>query len=162
MGLGVSIGAPPVSEGAPPVSAPVSAPAGGARVPVASAEDREARRAAIRRAVESIVVPGRAICGALMLFGVCMALTGRNPVAVYREMFRGSFGTWFSFQNTLQRAAPLMLTALATALPLRLGLVVLGGEGALVLGGLGAAAVGTHLHAPFTIKLAMMLAGGVV
>ena len=70
-----------------------------------------------------------------------MALTGRNPLAVYREMFRGSFGTWFSFQNTLQRAAPLMLTALATALPLRLGLVVLGGEGAMVLGGLAAAAV---------------------
>src|SRR4051812_13672854 len=162
MGLGVSIGAPPVSEGAPPVSTPVSAPAGGARVPVAAAEDREARRAAIRRAVESIAVPGAAICAALMLFGVFMALTGRNPLAVYREMFRGSFGTWFSFQNTLQRAAPLMLTALATALPLRLGLVVLGGEGALVLGGLGAAAVATHFHTPLSIKAAMLVTGALV
>ena len=71
-----------------------------------------------------------------------MALTGRNPLAVYHEMYRGSFGTGFSFQNTLLRAAPIMLTALATALPLRLGLVVLGGEGAMVLGGLAAAAVG--------------------
>ena len=51
-------------------------------------------------------------------------------------MYRGAFGTWFSFQNTLQRAAPLMLTALCTALPARLGLIVIGGEGALVLGGL--------------------------
>ena len=51
-------------------------------------------------------------------------------------MYRGAFGTWFSFQNTLLRAAPLMLTALCTALPARLGLVVIGGEGALVLGGL--------------------------
>ena len=135
----MSIGAPPVSE---PVAAPgpVSAPVGGAgaRAPAASAEEREARRAAIRRAIESIAVPGAAICAALLLFGIFMALTGRNPLAVYREMFRGSFGTWFSFQNTLQRAAPLMLTALATALPLRLGLVVLGGEGAMVLGGLAA------------------------
>ena len=163
MGVGVSIGAPPVSE---PVAAPgpVSAPVGGAgaRAPAASAEEREARRAAIRRAIESIAVPGAAICAALLLFGVFMALTGRNPLAVYREMFRGSFGTWFSFQNTLQRAAPLMLTALATALPLRLGLVVLGGEGAMVLGGLAAAAVATHFHAPMSIKAAMFVAGALV
>ena len=60
-------------------------------------------------------------------------------------MYRGSFGTWFSFQNTLQRAAPLMLTALCTALPARLGLVVIGGEGALVLGGLRRGGVGLAL-----------------
>src|SRR5262249_56575929 len=105
-------------------------------------------------------VPGAAICAALLLFGVFMALTGRNPLAVYREMFRGSFGTWFSFQNTLQRAAPLMLTALATALPLRLGLVVLGGEGAMVLGGLAAAALAVHLHTPTAIKVGLLVAGG--
>ena len=50
-------------------------------------------------------------------------------------MYRGAFGTWFSLQNTLQRAAPLILTALCTALPAQLGLVIIGGEGALVLGG---------------------------
>src|SRR5450432_4492545 len=77
-------------------------------------------------------------------------------------MYRGSFGTWFSFQNTLQRAAPLMLTALATAIPLRLGLVVLGGEGAMVLGGLAAAAVGIHMHSPFSVKLAMFVTGALV
>jgi ABC-type uncharacterized transport system permease subunit len=162
MGVGVSIGASPaVSE---PVPELVPAPAGGTTEPAAaaSAEEREARRAAIRRAIESIAVPGAAIGAALLLFGVFMALTGRNPLAVYREMFRGSFGTWFSFQNTLQRAAPLMLTALATALPLRLGLVVLGGEGAMVLGGLAAAAVATHFHTPMSIKVAMILAGALV
>ena len=57
---------------------------------------------------------------------------------VYYEMYRGAFGTWFSVQNTLQRAAPLMLTALCVALPARLGLIVIGAEGALVLGGPGA------------------------
>src|SRR6478672_6771791 len=161
MAVGVSIGAPPVSEPVAPPG-PVSAPVGGARVPAAAAEDREARRAAIRRAIESIAVPGAAIGAALVLFGVFMALTGRNPFAVYREMFRGSFGTWFSFQNTLQRAAPLMLTALATALPLRLGLVVLGGEGAMVLGGLAAATVAVHLHTPTSVKVGMLIAGALV
>jgi len=153
-----------VSIGASPVAEPAGeAASSGARAPdTTTGEAAEARRAAIRRAIESIAVPGAAITAALLLFGVFMAVTGRNPLAVYREMFRGSFGTWFSFQNTLQRAAPLMLTALATALPLRLGLVVLGGEGAMVLGGLGAAAVAVHFHTPMSVKISMMLVGALV
>jgi simple sugar transport system permease protein len=151
-----------VSIGASTVPEPVAEPVVGPRAPAATGEDAEARRAAIRRAIESIAVPGAAIVAALVLFGLFMAITGRNPVAVYQEMFRGSFGTWFSFQNTLQRAAPLMLTALATALPLRLGLVVLGGEGAMVLGGLAAAAVAVHLHTPFSVKAGMLVTGALV
>jgi len=159
MGVGVSIGASPVSAPAPE---PAREPTPSVRAPTTVSEEAEARRAALARAVESIAIPGAAIGAALLLFGVFLALTGRNPLAVYHEMFRGSFGTWFSFQNTLQRAAPLMLTALATALPLRLGLVVLGGEGAMVLGGLAAAAVAVHLHTPTSIKVAMLVAGALV
>ena len=55
-------------------------------------------------------------------------------------MYHGAFGTWFSWQNTLTRAAPLMLTALCTALPAQLGLVIIGGEGALLIGALSATA----------------------
>ncbi|HVZ72337.1 MAG TPA: ABC transporter permease [Polyangia bacterium] len=119
-----------------------------------------------RRAVDAIAVPTLSFVAALALFGVFIAFTGRNPAAVYYQMFRGSFGTWFSFQNTLLRAAPLMLTALATALPLRLGLVVLGGEGAMVLGGLAAAAFGyvavEHGHSPTYIKTVMLSSGFIV
>src|SRR5207244_7474073 len=105
-----------------------------------------------------------AFLAALVLFGVFITLTGRSPFAVYYQMYRGSFGTWFSFQNTLLRAAPLMLTALATALPLRLGLVVLGGEGAMVLGGLAAAAasMAASHQGPTGMKIAMLLTGALV
>jgi simple sugar transport system permease protein len=151
MGIGVSIGA----------LSPASGPATAAELAAAAAKV-EARRAARRRSIEAFAVPSGAIIGALILFGVFVALTGRNALAVYHEMYRGSFGTWFSFQNTLQRAAPLMLTALATALPLRLGLVVLGGEGAMVLGGLAAAAVGIHFHSPMSVKVAMFVAGSLM
>ncbi len=119
------------------------------------------RRAAIARSLEAVAIPGAAIAAALVLFGVFIAFTGRSPLGVYAEMLRGSFGTWFSFQNTLQRAAPIMLTALATALPLRLGLVVLGGEGAMVLGGLAAAVAGVHVHGPWSMKVAMFAAGAI-
>src|SRR5450755_4880971 len=150
MGIGVTLGALAPVTGPPPA------------FDAAALAVVEARRAARRKSVEAFAVPSVAIVGALILFGIFVALTGRNPLAVYHEMYRGSFGTWFSFQNTLQRAAPLMLTALATALPLRLGLVVLGGEGAMVLGGLAAAAVGVHLHTPFSIKLGMFVTGSLV
>ncbi|HVR64934.1 MAG TPA: ABC transporter permease [Polyangia bacterium] len=119
---------------------------------------------AVRRTLSALSVPAAAFAAALALFGVFIMLTGHNPFAVYYQMYRGSFGTWFSFQNTLLRAAPLMLTALATALPLRLGLVGLGGEGAMVLGGLAAAAASlpVHGHGPTAVKAAMLIAGALV
>lgn len=84
-----------------------------------------------------------AIVAAMVLFGLFVMAVGVDPLATYALMYKGAFGSWFSWQNTLTRAAPLILTALCTALPAQLGLVVIGGEGALVLGGL--AAVATSL-----------------
>jgi ABC-type uncharacterized transport system permease subunit len=87
-----------------------------------------------------ILLPVGAILAALALFGLFVSFAGASPVEVWVILFKGAFGDWFSWQNTLQRAAPLMLTALCVALPARAGLTIIGGEGALVLGGLGAAA----------------------
>ena len=87
------------------------------------------------------LLPIGALIGALLLFGVFVWLGGVSPTETWLLLFKGAFGDWFSWQNTLTRSAPLMLTALCVALPARAGLVIIGGEGALVLGGLAAAAV---------------------
>ncbi|EWS53046.1 ABC-type uncharacterized transport system, permease component [Methylibium sp. T29] len=92
-------------------------------------------------ALADILLPIGALLAALLLFGVFVWFGGTDPVEVWVLLFKGAFGDWFSWQNTLQRAAPLMLTALCVALPARAGLVIIGGEGALVLGGLAAAAL---------------------
>ena len=97
---------------------------------------------------EDIVLPLLALAGGLLLFGLFVWLAGHDPVQVWTLLFRGAFGDAFSIQNTLQRAAPLMLTALCVALPARAGLTVIGGEGALVLGGLAAAALPYALTPP--------------
>ena len=61
-------------------------------------------------------------------------LAGANPFDVYRrDVRRGASARGSPSRTRLQRAAPLMLTALCTALPARLGLMVIGGEGALAL-----------------------------
>ncbi|MDP4593587.1 MAG: ABC transporter permease, partial [Beijerinckiaceae bacterium] len=59
-------------------------------------------------------------------------------------VYLAGFGTGFSWENTLSRTAPLLLAALCVALPARLGLVVIGGEGAIVLGGVSAGVLGMH------------------
>jgi len=66
---------------------------------------------------EALALPVLAMTGALLLFGVFVWLGGHDPVEVWRLLFVGAFGDSFSWQNTLQRAAPLMLTALCVALP---------------------------------------------
>ncbi len=113
------------------------------------------------RAAEALVVPLGALAAAMVVFGLFMAVLRQNPLEVYALIYQGGFASAFSWQNSLARAAPLILTALCVALPARAGLMVIGGEGALVLGGL-AAAVAGHLVAgapPTGVKLAMAAAG---
>ena len=101
-----------------------------------------------RETAEAIALPVLALAGGLALFGVFVWFGGHNPMQALGLLFTGAFGDAFTLQNTLQRAAPLMLTALCVALPARAGLTIIGGEGALVLGGLACAALPVLLPLP--------------
>ncbi|MBF2027188.1 MAG: ABC transporter permease [Oscillatoriales cyanobacterium C42_A2020_001] len=98
-----------------------------------------------RKTAEAIAIPVGALLFSLVLFGLFCALCGKNPLAVYGLIYKSAFGNWRAFQGTLLRSAPLMLTALCTALPARLGLMIIGNEGALVMGGLASIIVGLTL-----------------
>jgi ABC-type uncharacterized transport system permease subunit len=93
----------------------------------------------IARRAEGVVISLAALIVGMALFSLFITLLGKSPLQFFDLMWRGGFGSWFSIQNSLSRAAPLLLAALCVALPARLGLVVIGGEGALVLGGFAAA-----------------------
>jgi ABC-type uncharacterized transport system permease subunit len=95
----------------------------------------------IRRGAEYVAIPLFALAASVVLFSLFLIAVGKSPVAFFELVQRGGFGTAFSLQNTLQRSAPLILTALAVAIPARIGLIMIGGEGALVIGGFAAAAV---------------------
>jgi ABC-type uncharacterized transport system permease subunit len=115
-----------------------------------------------RSIAETFSITCAALATSLVLFGIFIFLkAGVPPSQLYYEMFVGGFGGAFSWQNTLTRAAPLILTALCTALPAHLGLIVIGGEGALVLGGLAAVSAGLALQgaAVPVVQGGMMLAG---
>lgn len=118
----------------------------------------------VRRIAEALLIPVGALVAALLLFSLFMALIGKDPVEVCALIYKGGFGSAFSWNNTLQRAAPLILTALCVALPAQAGLIVIGGEGALVLGGLAAAVTGSGLAeaSPMMALVAMALAAMIV
>ncbi|MEE8626395.1 MULTISPECIES: ABC transporter permease [Methylobacterium] len=119
----------------------------------------------LARRAEAVAIPLGAVLVGLALFGLFLLTLGKSPAALVDLVWRGGFGSAFAWQNSLQRAAPLLFAGLCVALPARLGLVVIGGEGAIVLGGLAAAVVApplSGLPAPLVVAamaLAAMLAG---
>jgi general nucleoside transport system permease protein len=114
----------------------------------------------LRANSEYVAIPLLALAIAAALFALFLLAIGKSPVDFVSYVWRGGFGTAFSFQNTLQRSAPLILTALAVAIPARIGLIMIGGEGALVLGGFVAAAVAIPMIGvlPPSITLTIMVA----
>lgn len=112
----------------------------------------------------SILITIGALFVSLCIFGAFVSAAGANAFEVYHSIYRAAFGSWFSWQNTLVRSAPLMLTALCTALPARMGLIVIGGEGAMVAGGMAAAITGATLNGwpPLIVISAMLITASVM
>ncbi|MES0344436.1 MAG: ABC transporter permease [Anaerolineales bacterium] len=70
----------------------------------------------------------------LGLFGIIILINGKNPIVSYRELFGSTLGSWYGFSEVLVAMTPMMITALAVALPSRIGLINVGVEGQLYMG----------------------------
>jgi general nucleoside transport system permease protein len=118
----------------------------------------------IRASSEYVVIPVLALIVTGLLFSGFLLVLGKSPVDFFQLLWRGGYGTSFSWQNSLVRASPLILTALCVAIPAQLGLVIIGGEGALVIGGFLSAVAALPFigWAPAFVILPVMLVAGVV
>lgn len=115
------------------------------------------------RACEAILIPILALLVSFALFSLFLLGLGKNPLEFLALVWTGGIASAFSLQNSLQRAAPLVLTGLAFAIPARIGLTMIGAEGALVLGGFASAVVGIPLvlgGLPAYLGLPMMALAG--
>ena len=74
-------------------------------------------------------------CIATLVGGALVLVSGHNPLDAYAEIVEGSLSR-DSLPDTLNWATPLVGMTLAAAIPLRGGMVNLGGDGQLVIGGL--------------------------
>ena len=78
---------------------------------------------------------GDALCAAaLAVFGAILLLAGKDPLKAYADTFSYTLANAYGFSELLVRMTPLLLTAVAVALPSRLGLINVGGEGQLYMG----------------------------
>lgn len=71
---------------------------------------------------------------ALLLFGVILLISGQDPLQAYKEMFSSTLGSAYGLSEVFVAMIPMLLTALAVALPSRVGLINVGGEGQLYIG----------------------------
>src|SRR5690606_15623284 len=73
----------------------------------------------MQKILETWIISITALLVSFAIVALFIASTGNSPAEVFHSLYRGAFASWFSWQNTLVRAAPLMLTALCLALPAR-------------------------------------------
>lgn len=71
---------------------------------------------------------------ALLLFGVILLISGKDPLQSYKVIFTSTLGSAYGFSEVLVAMIPMLITALAVALPSRVGLINVGGEGQLYIG----------------------------
>lgn len=120
-------------------------------------------QATLARRAEPVAIPLLALVAGFAAFSLFLLAMGKSPAAFFGYVWQAGFGSAFSVQNTLSRAAPLLLAALCVALPARLGLVVIGGEGAIVLGGVTAGALaGAVSGAPPLLAIPVMALGAMI
>lgn len=77
---------------------------------------------------------GLTIIAALLLFGFILILTGKDPIQSYKDLFSATLGSPYGFSEVIVAMIPILLTALAVALPSRIGMINVGAEGQLFMG----------------------------
>ena len=82
-----------------------------------------------------------AIVLALILGGILIMIAGGNPIASYAHIARASFGDIGVLSDTIVKATPILLTALACSIAFRMKLWNIGAEGQFIMGAWGASAI---------------------
>jgi simple sugar transport system permease protein len=82
-----------------------------------------------------------AILAALIVGGIVIAIAGGNPFQSYAHIARASFGEVGVISDTIVKATPIILTALACSVAFRMKLWNIGAEGQFIMGGWGASAI---------------------
>src|SRR3990172_5237626 len=86
------------------------------------------------RAISGLLRYGSMAIMAFLLFGVILLISGNSPIGSYSDLFSSTLGSARGFSEVLVAMTPMLLTALAVALPWRIGLINVGVEGQLYIG----------------------------
>lgn len=100
------------------------------------------------------------ILAAAVVGSIIMLAVGRNPIVVYRLLFLNAFGSQRALFITMQRANPLIFTAIASSIAFRTGVFNVGVEGQFFIGAIAGTFVGYAFELPRIIHLPLALFAG--
>jgi simple sugar transport system permease protein len=103
-----------------------------------------------------------AIVLALGCAGIVLTVLGADAPALGLEVLEGTFGSTFGLEDLGLLITPLILTGLAVAVALRMGLWNIGAEGQFMAGALAAGAVGIFVSGPTPVMLVLMFVAGIL
>lgn len=123
----------------------------------------------MRKSFLKLAAPLLAVLAALVVSALLITATGRDALTIYGKMFAMTFGSDYGTGQIVFRTTSLILAGLAVAIPFKVKLFNIGGEGQILAGALSAAFIGAMLpvHTPPLIAVSVctgsaMVAGGTV
>jgi ABC-type uncharacterized transport system permease subunit len=96
----------------------------------------------------------------VVLAGAFFLIIGRHPAAMFVGIAQAAAGSGYALGESLLRATPILLCALATLVPARLGLISVGAEGQLYVGAIAGTGVMLGWAGPSELLLPAVLLGG--
>ena len=112
--------------------------------------------------VSAIVRYGTAVSVAMLAFAAIVLSDGTNPVDTLKIIWDASVGTGFGRTEVLVKVIPFGLCALAVAIPARVGLINVGGEGQFYIGAWAAAGAVLYSGAPDWALIPLAVIAGAI
>ena len=88
----------------------------------------------LKKSLTSFLVPVLSVVLAFAIGAIIMVALGANPGKALSSLFKGAFGTPAAIGTTLNKATPLIFTALCACFAYKCGVFNLGGEGQFLFG----------------------------
>lgn len=112
--------------------------------------------------VSALLRFGAAVAIAMGIFGLIIMIDGTNPLDAVTLMWDASVGTEFGRTEVLVKLIPFGLCALAVAIPARVGLINVGGEGQFYIGAWAASGAILYSGAPGWALVPLALVAGAI
>jgi general nucleoside transport system permease protein len=74
------------------------------------------------------------LAAALIVFAGLLVVLGKDPIATFAAIYQGTLGDSYGWSEIVVKMIPFILCALATAIPAKVGLTNVGGDGQIYMG----------------------------
>ena len=122
--------------------------------------------AGAKKSAQSVLIGLVALLLALGCGCIIILIMGKEPSVAFQAIYAGSLGSRQAIGETIVKAAPLLLTAMAFAVTFQCGLLNIGAEGQIYIGGMAAMCAAQWLkglpfavHMPLCVLISMLFGG---